>query len=130
MDGPCCPTALRSSVELKDKNNTYRLDGIKDRKASNQDFPELPRNPCSYYHFYILSRHIIKVLGNMDPNEFEARYKEQVREILNRLQSAMLVSSQLEASIAEIGEAVQGLSRDVEQFLIEQRSNSGHQSLP
>jgi hypothetical protein len=66
----------------------------------------------------------------MDPHEFEARYKEQVREILNRLQSAMLVSSQLEASIAEIGEAVQGLSRDVEQFLIEQRSNSGHQSLP
>jgi hypothetical protein len=66
----------------------------------------------------------------MDPHEFEARYKEQVREILNRLQSAMLISSQLESSIAEIGEAVQGLSRDVEQFLIEQRSNSGHQSLP
>jgi hypothetical protein len=58
----------------------------------------------------------------MDPIEFETRYKEQVREILNRLQSAMVMSSQLESSIADIGEALQGLSREVEQFLAEQRS--------
>jgi hypothetical protein len=55
----------------------------------------------------------------MNLHEFEARYQEQVREILNRLQSAVLVSSQLELALSEIGEAVQGLSQDVEQFLAE-----------
>lgn len=66
----------------------------------------------------------------MDPREFEARYKEQVREILNRLQSAMVVSSQLEASIAEIGESVQQLSQDVERFLSEQQGSSSGGSTP
>ncbi len=61
----------------------------------------------------------------MDPQEFEARYREQVRDILNRLQSAMAASSQLERTIADIGEAVQLLSQDVERFLTEQRSGSG-----
>ncbi|MBE9109552.1 hypothetical protein IQ273_09000 [Nodosilinea sp. LEGE 07298] len=60
----------------------------------------------------------------MDPQEFEARYREQIKNILNRLQSAMVVSSQLEHTIADIGEAVQILSRDVEQFLAEQRPDS------
>ncbi|WOD39500.1 hypothetical protein [Nodosilinea sp. E11] len=66
----------------------------------------------------------------MDPEEFEVRYREQVREILNRLQSAMAVSSQLEHTIADIGDAIQSLSREVEQFLVEQRSDSGGGSLP
>jgi hypothetical protein len=57
----------------------------------------------------------------MDPMEFEARYQEQMRDILNRLQSAMAVSSQLEASIADIGESLHRLSREVEQFLASQR---------
>jgi hypothetical protein len=61
----------------------------------------------------------------MDPQEFEVRYREQIKNILNRLQSAMVVSSQLEHTIADIGEAVQILSRDVEQFLAEQRPGSG-----
>lgn len=65
----------------------------------------------------------------MDSQEFEARYREQIRDILNRLQSAMVVSSQLEHTIADIGEAVQILSRDVEQFLAEQRHGSGGGSL-
>jgi len=54
-------------------------------------------------------------------DRFEARYREQVRDILDRLQQAGLVSSQLEAAIARIGESVQHLSQDVEQFLAEQR---------
>ncbi|HIK44981.1 MAG TPA: hypothetical protein IGR64_08850 [Leptolyngbyaceae cyanobacterium M65_K2018_010] len=58
----------------------------------------------------------------MDPREFEDHYKEQVREILNQLQSAIMTSSQLESSIADIGDAVKDLSREVEQFLAEQRS--------
>ncbi|HZG38263.1 MAG TPA: hypothetical protein VEZ50_06225 [Nodosilinea sp.] len=65
----------------------------------------------------------------MDPQEFEARYREQIKDILNRLQSALVVSSQLEHTIADIGEAVQLLSRDVEQFLTEQRPGSGGGSL-
>jgi lipopolysaccharide biosynthesis protein len=59
----------------------------------------------------------------MDPQEFETRYREQIRDILNRLQSVMLVSSQLEAAIADIGDSVQSLSRDVETFLSSQKSN-------
>ncbi|WP_198806436.1 hypothetical protein [Leptolyngbya sp. BL0902] len=59
----------------------------------------------------------------MTPAEFEARYQEQVRDILTRLQSAMATSSQLEASMVEIGESVQRLSREVEQFLLAQRSS-------
>ncbi|MGB3137522.1 MAG: hypothetical protein WBB18_12020 [Nodosilinea sp.] len=58
----------------------------------------------------------------MNPQEFETRYREQIRDILNRLQSVVLVSSQIENAVVDIGEAVQSLSRDVEQFLAEQRS--------
>jgi hypothetical protein len=60
----------------------------------------------------------------MDPQAFESRFREQIREILNRLQSAVAVSSQLEHTIADIGDAVQILSRDVEDFLAEQRPSS------
>lgn len=61
----------------------------------------------------------------MDPQEFEAHYREQIKDILNRLQSAMAASSQLEHTIADIGKAVQLVSQDVERFLAEQRSGSG-----
>ncbi|ASC72559.1 hypothetical protein XM38_035170 [Halomicronema hongdechloris C2206] len=57
-------------------------------------------------------------------DQFEARYREQVREILDRLQQAGLVSSQLEATMANIGQSVQQLSQEVEQFLAEQRGQS------
>ena len=60
----------------------------------------------------------------MDPKQFEVYYREEVRKILDRLQSAMLVSSQLEAALAEIGNSVQSLSRDVEQYLAEAQANS------
>ncbi|MGF1568994.1 MAG: hypothetical protein ACFCVD_13150 [Nodosilinea sp.] len=61
----------------------------------------------------------------MDSKTFEARHKEQIRDILNRLQSVILVSSQLEATLADIGESVHGLSRDVEQFLAEHSADRG-----
>ena len=32
----------------------------------------------------------------MDPKNFEVYYREEIRQILDKLQSAMLVSSQLE----------------------------------
>jgi len=59
----------------------------------------------------------------MDLDEFEVRYREQIKDILNRLQSAVAVSSQLELIVTDVGDAVQGLSRDVEQFLVDQRSS-------
>ncbi len=65
----------------------------------------------------------------MTPQEFETLYREQIRDILNRLQSAVATSSQLEHTITDIGEAVQILSRDVERFLAEQQSGSGGGSL-
>jgi hypothetical protein len=65
----------------------------------------------------------------MTHQEFEARYREQIRDILNQLQSAMATSSRLEHAITDIGEAVQLLSRDVERYLAEQQSGSGGSSL-
>ncbi|MBD0268424.1 hypothetical protein [Pseudanabaena sp. FACHB-2040] len=56
----------------------------------------------------------------MERREFEDRYREQVRVILNQLQSAMMVSSRLEVSLADIGHSVQALTRDVEKFLSEE----------
>jgi hypothetical protein len=66
----------------------------------------------------------------MDLDEFELRYREQIKDILNRLQSAVAVSSQLELIIADVGDAVQGLSRDVEQFLADQRSSAEEDRRP
>jgi hypothetical protein len=65
----------------------------------------------------------------MTPQEFETRYREQIRDILNQLQSAMATSSQLESAITDIGAAVQLLSRDVERYLAEQQSRSEGGSL-
>ncbi|HSM82651.1 MAG TPA: hypothetical protein VLS96_13245 [Nodosilinea sp.] len=56
----------------------------------------------------------------MDTNEFEARYREQIRDILNQLQSAMVVSAQLELTIGEVSDTVQALNRDVERFIAAQ----------
>lgn len=61
----------------------------------------------------------------MTIQEFENRYREQARDILNQLQDLMLASSHLEASLAEIGQAIQTLTHDVEQFIAEQRSGAG-----
>jgi hypothetical protein len=66
----------------------------------------------------------------MNLDEFEVRYREQIKEILNRLQSAVAVSSQLELIVADVGDAVQGLSRDVEQFLVEQRASAEEDRRP
>lgn len=59
----------------------------------------------------------------MDPQEFELRYREQVSDILNRLQTAIGVCAQLETTIVDIGDAVHSMSREVEQFLVDQRSD-------
>ncbi|MEY3299064.1 MAG: hypothetical protein RLZZ597_2324 [Cyanobacteriota bacterium] len=66
------------------------------------------------------NHHALKALTAMNPTEFETQYKEDVREILNRLQSAMADSSRIEGSLAEIGDLLQRLSRNVEKFLATQ----------
>ena len=66
-----------------------------------------------------------KVNPKMDAKEFEGYYREEVRQILDRLQSAMLVSSQLGAALAEIGDAVQNLSLNVEDYLAQKDSGPG-----
>lgn len=53
----------------------------------------------------------------MDKQAFETRYREQVRDILNQLQSAIMLSSRLEASLSDVGHSIQDLTRDVELFL-------------
>lgn len=60
------------------------------------------------------------MLLNMDKSTFKDRYREEIREILTQLQSAVVVSSQLEAALANIGRSVQALSRDVEEFLTDE----------
>ncbi|HEY9877666.1 MAG TPA: hypothetical protein V6D29_04380 [Leptolyngbyaceae cyanobacterium] len=65
----------------------------------------------------------------MNNQEFETYYREQVRDLLNRLQTAMVASAQVEATLSEIGESIQRLSQDVEHFLVEQnRPGSGEDS--
>lgn len=53
----------------------------------------------------------------MEKREFEHLYREQVREILEHLQSTVLLSHQLETAIVEIGESIQRLTQNVEHFL-------------
>lgn len=59
----------------------------------------------------------------MNSQEFETYYREQVRDLLNRLQTAMAASAQVEAALSEIGQSIQGLSRDVERFLSDQNQS-------
>ena len=63
----------------------------------------------------IPDRHLISF--SMSTEEFRAYYREQVRDILNRLQSVMLVFSQLEGAVSDIGQSIQGLTEEVEAFI-------------
>lgn len=53
----------------------------------------------------------------MSTEEFRVYYREQVRDILNRLQSVILVFSQLEGAVSDIGQSIQGLTEEVEAFI-------------
>ncbi|MFE4107335.1 hypothetical protein [Almyronema epifaneia] len=56
----------------------------------------------------------------MNIQDFEVRYREEIGEILNQLQTVVLLSSQIEARITRIGESIQQLSQTVESFIGEQ----------
>ncbi|HEY9880656.1 MAG TPA: hypothetical protein V6D29_19520 [Leptolyngbyaceae cyanobacterium] len=66
----------------------------------------------------------------MSNQEFEIYYREQVRDILNRLQSAVAASVQVETTLSEVGQSIQALSRDVEQFLAEQSNSEPGENSP
>lgn len=57
----------------------------------------------------------------MNLQEFENQYRESVDEILNKLQSLVMLSTKLEADIVEVGQSVQVLSRNTEVFIEQQR---------
>jgi ABC-type transporter Mla subunit MlaD len=59
----------------------------------------------------------------MGLDEFEAQYREQMDEILNQLQSVVLVLADLERKSLTIGEFVRSLSQTVETFIDEQRQS-------
>ncbi|MBE9077727.1 hypothetical protein IQ241_10530 [Romeria aff. gracilis LEGE 07310] len=63
----------------------------------------------------------------MNLQEFENQYRESVDEILNKLQSLVMLSTKLEADIVEVGQSVQVLSRNTEVF-IEQQRQAGSES--
>ena len=63
----------------------------------------------------------------MNIQEFEIRYRNNIDETLNQLQTAVLLLAQLENRITLIGQDLQNLSQTVEEFIIEQQDQSDQQ---
>lgn len=53
----------------------------------------------------------------MDKQTFEQRYREEISDVLNQLQTLLLVVSQLESRVNGIGDALHALSETVEEYL-------------
>ena len=60
----------------------------------------------------------------MNSQDFESQYREAMNETLNELQSAILLLAQAQRKISIIGSSVQNLSQSVEEYLINQKSES------
>lgn len=60
----------------------------------------------------------------MNSQDFESQYRETMNETLNELQSAILLLAQAQRKISIIGSSVQNLSQSVEEYLINQKSES------
>ena len=58
----------------------------------------------------------------MNLQDFESQYRNAMDETLNELQTAMLLVTQAQRKISEIGTNVQNLSQIVEEFIISQKS--------
>lgn len=57
----------------------------------------------------------------MSIDEFEVRYRESMRNVLDQLQYVVMLSAQLQESMTHIGASLEGLNHTTEQFLAEQR---------
>ncbi len=55
----------------------------------------------------------------MSLQDFESQYHEAMSEILNELQTAVLLLAQLQLKISKIGSSVQNISETVEEFIAE-----------
>ncbi|MEO0540915.1 MAG: hypothetical protein AAFZ80_08620 [Cyanobacteria bacterium P01_A01_bin.105] len=60
----------------------------------------------------------------MSIDEFELRYRESMREVLDQLQYAVMLSSQLQETVSTIGSSLQNLNQTTEQFITQQRDAS------
>ncbi|WP_337884347.1 hypothetical protein [Fischerella thermalis] len=58
----------------------------------------------------------------MNINEFENQYRDAIAETLNELQSAMLMLTQVQLKISQIGNSVQNLSQNFEEFMARQKN--------
>ncbi|MBD2683281.1 MULTISPECIES: hypothetical protein [Nostoc] len=58
----------------------------------------------------------------MNPQDFEAQYREAIAETLNELQAAVLLLAEVQNKISSIGNSVQNLSQRVEEFIAEQKA--------
>ncbi len=64
----------------------------------------------------------------MNLEEFELESREQIEQILNRLQTVTVLTAQLDSQLAETGHAVRSLSHLIETFIREQRQQPGDSS--
>lgn len=58
----------------------------------------------------------------MNLEEFESSYREAMAETLNELQTAVLMLAEVQRKIYEIGNSVQHLSENVEEFINVQKA--------
>ncbi|WP_138497723.1 hypothetical protein [Nostoc sp. PA-18-2419] len=58
----------------------------------------------------------------MNMQDFEAQYREAIAETLNDLQTAVLLLTEAQSKISQIGNSVQNLSQRVEEFIAEQKA--------
>ncbi len=58
----------------------------------------------------------------MNIQEFESNYREAMAEALNELQTAVLMVAQVQRKIAEVGNSVQKMSENVEEFINNQKN--------
>jgi tRNA uridine 5-carbamoylmethylation protein Kti12 len=60
----------------------------------------------------------------MNLEEFEVQSQSAIEEILNHLQTTNLLVTQAEEHVEELGQSVQNLSRLIEEFITQQRSQN------
>ncbi|MEA5604587.1 hypothetical protein [Nostoc sp. UHCC 0252] len=58
----------------------------------------------------------------MNIQDFEAQYREAMAETLNELQTAVLLLEQVQNKILTIGNSIQNISKQVEEFIADQKS--------
>jgi methyl-accepting chemotaxis protein len=58
----------------------------------------------------------------MNLQDFEAQYQETMAETLNELQTTVLLLEQVQKKLLTIGNSIQNISEQVEEFITDQKS--------